>query len=599
MPSAIALSPSHGLKILCFGDSLTSGFHNEGCNFEPYSWTLEWVLRSMGLNCKVVAVGLNGLTAGEMVQRMFDPAIQDVTGAIGKGLGCLLQEKPDMVVIMAGTNDLGRFISPQVTCGELALLHGECHRQGTPTVAIAPSTTSSGPSVAGRTQLASLLTTWTQSASSVKIFRDLADLVPHPSPGPLWEPDDIHLSPAGSRQLGIGLAPLIYQVFQDGLAAQPTRLEPQLASGKVSSRFIGGQKSHPQTTTPSFVQPPPQQPSSSYAPALAQAPAASFVQAPLSQAPSFVQQPQAQSYLPEFKPRRANAGGVSAVGSLTVRGAQPSPRSVSPCHPNRSLSPLRGGSHTAPMPVPSPYRPVHAFSFVAESPSTPATTHTVKQAAQAAQQALHAFQAAAQARSVEINNAAKSNEDAELYERDGSLRTHTPRRSLAERPPLRPRNVSPRVRTEPWFAARTKCSGRLPSVPPSQASTEEGSFSSESSDSSQGPKVKVIERSAPRPSWSEFQQWETISEPHRLTPSSRRINSQRSATPVRTPRLVGEANVVKVESLRPVTPLTPRVVTPRSAPQVTTLPRSLLGRPQAPEHRTAPQQPQPSWVGHF
>jgi hypothetical protein len=43
-PAAIAMAPQRKLRILCFGDSLTSGYSGMGAIFHPYQETLEQMI---------------------------------------------------------------------------------------------------------------------------------------------------------------------------------------------------------------------------------------------------------------------------------------------------------------------------------------------------------------------------------------------------------------------------------------------------------------------------------------------------------------------------------------------------------------------------
>jgi lysophospholipase L1-like esterase len=199
---AETLEGGDSFKILCFGDSITAGFHSGGRCFEPYGRTMGGAMRSSGCDVSVLVNGLSGLTAREMVAKAKHPAVPDCTGKVGKGLEVLLNQKPDLVIIMAGTNDLGMGVNPQAILADVVRLHKACHAQGIRTVALAPSTVAQGPSTLGRQQLASLLRKWAKTTPAVVACMDMMDLVPHNGPSPHWDMDDLHLSARGSRALG-------------------------------------------------------------------------------------------------------------------------------------------------------------------------------------------------------------------------------------------------------------------------------------------------------------------------------------------------------------------------------------------------------------
>jgi len=194
-------------RILCYGDSLTAGFYNGGTAFEPYGQTLSRELSAWGGQCDVAVCGLSGKTATECVQGMNAPWITDITGRGGKGIDRILTEEGpfDLVIIMLGTNDLGQGQSPDMILNSISKMHSACHRYNIPTIAVAPPTVDYGQTRAVRQQLAQVLATWTHATAGVVAFIDCEDLCPRHERR-LWEPDQLHLSPAGSQALGRRMA---------------------------------------------------------------------------------------------------------------------------------------------------------------------------------------------------------------------------------------------------------------------------------------------------------------------------------------------------------------------------------------------------------
>jgi lysophospholipase L1-like esterase len=172
-------------------------------------------MRSSGCDVSVLVNGLSGLTARDMVTKARHPAIPDCTGKVGKGLDVLLNQKPDLVIIMTGTNDLGMGVSPQAILADVVRLHKACHARGIPTVALAPSTVAQGPSTLGRQQLASLLRKWAKTTPSVVACIDMMELIPHNGPSPHWDFDGLHLSAGGSRALGRRLGDKLMHLVQE------------------------------------------------------------------------------------------------------------------------------------------------------------------------------------------------------------------------------------------------------------------------------------------------------------------------------------------------------------------------------------------------
>lgn len=208
-------------RVLCYGDSNTAGFCNGGQRFHPYKMALEQALRQQGLPIEVAHCGLSGLTAEELMHKVTAKAIRDVCGKMGKGLERLLDEKPtNLVVIMLGTNDIGAGTRPQQTLSYVSALHAACHERGIPTVALAPPTVLGGQPRNDRNRFAQMLSHYERATPDALMFADCEELVPR-TPA-LWEPDQLHLSPAGSDQLGKKLAPMVAKIVA-GLAGSRRR----------------------------------------------------------------------------------------------------------------------------------------------------------------------------------------------------------------------------------------------------------------------------------------------------------------------------------------------------------------------------------------
>jgi len=194
------------LKLLCYGDSNTAGFNAGGQAYDPYARTMAEELRLAGTDCSVSVCGLSGLTAREMVVQSSCPAIQDAVGVVGQGIEVLLANQPDLVILMMGTNDIGKGMHPKAILDDICLLHARCHARGIPTVAIAPPTLSQGSLTAARDELAALLDRWARVTPMVHVCADIQDLVCRQAASTFWDHDELHLSPSGSAALGGRLA---------------------------------------------------------------------------------------------------------------------------------------------------------------------------------------------------------------------------------------------------------------------------------------------------------------------------------------------------------------------------------------------------------
>jgi len=186
--------------ILCYGDNLTFGFCSNGHQCKPYAAALSDAFVRAGIRCKVSVGGLSGHTARQMAAAVDTPSVTDAQKQVtGRGLRCILKEDGpfDLCIIMAGTNDLTLMSKSEEVVKDLRSLHSAAHSLRVPTVALAPPS----PQRAAQAEVAKLLANWVQTAQPVLSFANAEDFASRSIKG-FWEPDNVHLSPAGSAALG-------------------------------------------------------------------------------------------------------------------------------------------------------------------------------------------------------------------------------------------------------------------------------------------------------------------------------------------------------------------------------------------------------------
>lgn len=185
--------------ILLYGDSITAGYCDNGRHFKPYGWALADFLKRQGIDCRVSICGLSGFSAAQMVDHMNSPVVSDAAGHPGKGLAQILAtDGPhDLVVIMAGTNDIGSGAPATTVLHNVRRLHEVCHAHGVPTIVLAPPSAN----FASKVGVTKLLADWVQGSETALAYVDAEELVPRSS-HELWDPDGTHLSPEGSRTFG-------------------------------------------------------------------------------------------------------------------------------------------------------------------------------------------------------------------------------------------------------------------------------------------------------------------------------------------------------------------------------------------------------------
>jgi len=127
-------------RILCYGDSLTAGFHSHGFNFHPYASKLAQLI-----HLHIDHIGMNGWTVQEMVSSADKPKVTCVCGRVWEGLEYKLREAStsqpyDLVIIMAGTNDLsavrGSTAEQDKLLDSLKALHSIAHKYHCETICL-------------------------------------------------------------------------------------------------------------------------------------------------------------------------------------------------------------------------------------------------------------------------------------------------------------------------------------------------------------------------------------------------------------------------------------------------------------------------------
>jgi len=207
-----SLEPSQK-RLLCYGDSLTAGYCMRGARFEPYGKTLGSALTKAGVPSEVWSCGLCAFTAVDMVAEINSEQTRpDAAMQVGQGLARLLDSTdplPDLVLIMAGTNDLRKGADVHTTFRAVKELHAACHARRVPTIALAAPL----PQRVRQQKFSKLLASWCKMQPWVMGFFDPEEMMPRSRHGRFWESDTLHFTAVGSKQLGGKLAAALASVL--------------------------------------------------------------------------------------------------------------------------------------------------------------------------------------------------------------------------------------------------------------------------------------------------------------------------------------------------------------------------------------------------
>lgn len=215
-------------RILCYGDSLTAGTSYPLFDLFPYAPHLEQILNerdkqqaqsSSGADvaqqqCRRFVVrhrGMPGWTASAMVD-----ALDDGQYGLRSAIRGIQNPSLSMVIILAGTNDLGYANSVEEVLTPIKQLHQIAFEAGVPqtiAIGIPPSGYQNVDTNAKQraTEINQQLQQFCQQSDGKSTF------VPFPfeydNSSGNWAPDGLHFSPQGYQVLGTSLADPVFQAL--------------------------------------------------------------------------------------------------------------------------------------------------------------------------------------------------------------------------------------------------------------------------------------------------------------------------------------------------------------------------------------------------
>lgn len=162
---------------------------------------------------KFFVCGLSGAQASEMADGVHG-TVKNCVKQSDQGLGSVLEmdRNFDLVLIMAGTNDLLRAKKASIIMDNLQKLHEACHAKGVKTLAIpppkAPKKDCDKGFNAGRQALVELLVEWARDENQCLAVQDPMAWLSCANTK-LWDKDLLHFGAEGACLLGTELANVV------------------------------------------------------------------------------------------------------------------------------------------------------------------------------------------------------------------------------------------------------------------------------------------------------------------------------------------------------------------------------------------------------
>jgi len=195
-------NPYNKIRILCIGDSLTSGYYGNRHIYHPYSVMLSYLLNTnIGNEFELVTRGVGG----EKSHQQMYTRLQNL----------LVKERPlDLVIILGGLNDLIKLDLNVDIFADVIALHELCHLHGVSTVSLTIPETRMPLSRQVYANYNQFLVVWGSLNEKIRHYSsnwtipcDLAREFPlaslsDPEKRAWWSEDYIHPTIAGYDQIG-------------------------------------------------------------------------------------------------------------------------------------------------------------------------------------------------------------------------------------------------------------------------------------------------------------------------------------------------------------------------------------------------------------
>jgi lysophospholipase L1-like esterase len=201
--------PVTRIIIACLGDSLTDGYPAYSCydgnGYDKKSCYQYWLRERIhadftGIDLEFINRGICGEITAQIEDRLYPEVIGHRKIAYGR--------KPDMVLIVGGTNDLGWGIDTAVIVDNIKKMHNACKKEGIISIGatIPPSRYEAEITYGPRKQQANTYIREfldSQNLACADLFMGMGDPSNHGNLKPAYDAGDgLHFSAQGYRKMG-------------------------------------------------------------------------------------------------------------------------------------------------------------------------------------------------------------------------------------------------------------------------------------------------------------------------------------------------------------------------------------------------------------
>lgn len=198
------------LRILCFGNSLTCGYHKWGMEYHPYAIRLEERLKQHDPSLDI-QITIDGLPADKVINGLYT---QRLTSKLENG------QSYDWIIMMGGTNDLGLGKKVVEVFEALRVTWRQALDSGAKVLALTvPESANRGGHATKRKKLNDMIMSHREESKDGKkrfYVADVAVAIPWPEAvdeqDRIWD-DGLHFTPVGYGMLGDAIADTLLEIL--------------------------------------------------------------------------------------------------------------------------------------------------------------------------------------------------------------------------------------------------------------------------------------------------------------------------------------------------------------------------------------------------